>query len=60
MVEEAEVHENYYPEKESDSEFSDNEASDEDIALNQEIEESQKTNLNTTPSIFLYTNQKGH
>ena len=42
MVVEPEVHENYYSEIESDSEISDNEASDEDLALNQEIEDSQK------------------
>ena len=48
MVVEAEVHENYYSEIESDSEISDNEASDEDLALNQkqEIEESQQISLN--------------
>ena len=57
MVVETEVHENYYSEIESDSEISDDEASDEDFALNQEIEDSQKTNLNSTPSIFLCTNQ---
>ena len=34
MVVEAEVHENYYSENESDSEISDNEASVEDLALN--------------------------
>ena len=52
MVVEGEVHENYYSEIESDSEISDNGASDEDLALNQEIEDSQKPNLNSTPSIF--------
>ena len=52
MVVEAKVHENYYSEHESDSENSDNEASDEDLSLNQEIEGSQKPNLNSTPSIF--------
>ena len=52
MVVEAEVHENYYSEIESDSESSDNEASDEDLTLNQEIEESRKTNLYSTPSNF--------
>ena len=52
MVVEAEVHENYYSEIASDSEISDNEASNEDPALNQETEESQKTNLSSTPSIF--------
>ena len=41
----------YYSEIEPDSEISDNEASDEDLALNQEIEDSQ-TNLNSTQSIF--------
>ena len=45
MLVEAEVHENYYSEIESDSEISDDEASDEDLALNQEIEESRKRNL---------------
>ena len=48
MVVEAEVHENYYSEIESDSEISDDEASDEDLVLNQEIEESRKTNLYST------------
>ena len=52
MVVEAEVHEKYYSEFESDSEISDNEAFDEDLALDQEIEESQKTNPNSTPSIL--------
>ena len=52
MVVEAEVHENYYSEIESDSEISDSEASDEDLALNQEVEDSQKTSLSSTPSIF--------
>ena len=55
MLVKAEVHENYYSEIESDSEISDDEASDEDLALNQEIEESRKTNLNSTPSIFFRT-----
>ena len=53
MVVEAEFHEKYYSEIETDSEISDNEASDEDLALNQEIEDSQETYLNSTPSIFL-------
>ena len=52
MVVEAEVHENSYCEIESDSGISDNEASDEDLALNQEIEDSQITNLNSKPSVF--------
>ena len=52
MVVEAEFHENVYSENESDSEISDNEASDEDFALNQEIDDFQKPNLNSTPSIF--------
>ena len=52
MVVEAEVHENNYSEIESDSEISDNEASDEDLALNQEIEDSRKTNLYSTLSFF--------
>ena len=60
MVVEAEVHENYYSEIESDSESSDNEASDEDLALNKEIEVTRKTNLYSTPSIFLYMNQTKH
>ena len=51
MVVEAEVHENYYSEIESDNEISDDEASDEDLALSQEIEESRKTNLYSTPFI---------
>ena len=57
IVVEAEVHEHCYSEFEFYSEISDNEASDDDLAFNQEIEDSQKTNLNSTPSIFLYTNQ---
>ena len=52
VVMEAEVHENYYSENESDSEIGDNEASDEDLALIQEIEDSQQINLNFTQSIF--------
>ena len=52
MVVQAEVHENCYPEIDSDSEISDNKASDEDLALNQDIEDSQKANLNSTPYIF--------
>ena len=52
MVVEAEVHENYYSKIESDSEISDDEVSDKDLALNQEIEESRETNLYSTPSIF--------
>ena len=50
MVVEAAVQVNYYSETESDSEINDNEASDEDLALNQE--ESQQINLNIKPSIF--------
>ena len=42
MFVESGVHENYYSEIESDSESSDNEASDEDLALNKEIEVSRK------------------
>ena len=52
MVVEAEVHENYYWEIESDSESSGTEASDRDLALNQEIEESRKPVPYSTPSIF--------
>ena len=52
IVVEAEVHENYYSEIESDSEISDDEATDEDFALNQEVEDSRKSNLYSTPSIF--------
>ena len=52
MVVEAEVHEHYYSQNESDSEISENEASDEDPALSQETEDSQKTNPKNTPSIF--------
>ena len=49
---EAEVHENFYMQVESDAcEISDNEASDEDVALNQEIEVSEKK-LNSTSSLF--------
>ena len=60
MVVEAEVHENYYSELESDSEISDDEASDEDLALNREIEEFRKTNVYSTPSIFSCMNQAKH
>ena len=59
-VVEAEFHENYYSEIEFDKDISDNEASDEDLAPNQEIEDSHKTNLTSTASIFLYTNQTVH
>ena len=58
MVVDAKVHENYYSEIDSDSENSDKEASDEDLALKQEIEDSQKTNLNSTPSIFVVHEMK--
>ena len=58
MVVEAEVLENYYSETESDSESSENETSDEEIALNQEIEDSQKTSLKSTTSIFSHMNRK--
>ena len=57
MVVEAKVHENPYSGIESHSEISDNEAFVEDIALNQEIEDSQKINSNSTPSIFLFANR---
>ena len=60
MFVEAEVHENYYSEIESDSEISDDEASDKHFALNQKIEGSRKTNLYSTPSIFSYMNQTKH
>ena len=45
MVAEAEVHENYSSEIESDRESSDNKASNEDLALNQEVDDSPNTNL---------------
>ena len=52
MVVEAEVHENYYSEIQSDSESSDNEAFDEDQDdQDQEIEESRKTNIYSAPTI---------
>ena len=57
MVVEAEVHEIFNLEIESDSEISDNEASDENLALNQEIEDSQKTILYSTPCIFFVHEQ---
>ena len=50
-VTEAEVHENDYSEIESYSEISDHEVSDEDLALNQESEDSEKTKLISTPAI---------
>ena len=49
---EAEVHENYYSQIEFDSKISDNEASDENLALNQKIEDSQETKFKSTQSIF--------
>ena len=52
MVVEAETHENYYSGIETDSEITDSEASDEDLPLNPEIEDSQRTSLEFTPSIF--------
>ena len=52
MFVEAKVHENSYSEIEFDSEFGDNEASDEDLALNQEIEDSEKRIYKSVPSIF--------
>ena len=56
MIVEAEVHENYYSEIKSDSEISDNEASDEDLALNQEIEDFQKPNLKIPHPSFPFAN----
>ena len=59
MLVEAEVRENFYSEIESDREIIDDEASDEDLALSQEIEESRKTNLYSTPSIpFVHESNK--
>ena len=52
MVVEAESHENYYLEIESDSEIIDNEASDEDLALNQEIEDCQRKILKVHHPFF--------
>ena len=49
---ESEVHEKFYPKNECYSEISDNEASDEDLALSQEIENPQKTNSESTSSLF--------
>ena len=60
MVVEAEVHENRDSEIESDSEISNIEASDVDLALNQEIEDSQKANPHSYHPFFLYTNQTRH
>ena len=60
MLVEAEVHEVSYSEIESDSEVSEDEASDVDLALGQEIQESRKTNLYSTPSNFSYMNQTEH
>ena len=54
MVVEAEVHENCYSEMDCFSEIKDNEASDEDLALSQEMEDSQKTNFNSTPFFFVH------
>ena len=48
---EAEVLENFNTKNESFSEIIENGASDQDLALNQEIEDSQKTNLKSTLSI---------
>ena len=53
MVVEAEVHENYYLEIESDSEISDNEASGEDMAL----KNFRKQFLEVHHPFFSYTNQ---
>ena len=52
MVVEAEFHDNFYSEIESDSEISNSKASNKELALNQEVEQLQKKNLNSTPSIF--------
>ena len=52
MVVEAELHENYYSEIESDCESSDNEVSDEDLALNQEIEDSKNKSQKYTIHLF--------
>ena len=48
---EAEVHENYYAETDSDSEHSDTEVSHEDVVFDREIVDSQKTSNNITLSI---------
>ena len=60
MVVEAEVHEHYYSQNESDSEISDNEASDEDPALSQETEDSQKRIPKIQHPFFSYTKRKRH
>ena len=61
MVVEAKVHENYYSEVESDSEISDNQASDEDLALNQEIEDSKEKQISIVHHPFLpFTNRQRH
>ena len=52
MVVEAEVHENYYAEIETDSEESDNEVSDEDPVLDRKIALSQETSSNALLSYF--------
>ena len=59
MAVEAEVPENNCSETESDSEISGNEATDEDLAFNQEIEDSQKANNIGTPSIFCTRTKRG-
>ena len=55
----AEIHRVYYFEIETDNEYSDNQVSDEDPALDREIAKSQETSRNALPSIFLPMNQKG-
>ena len=55
MVVEAEVHENYFSEIESDNESSENEASDEELALNQGI--FRKQILLVHHPFFSFTNQ---
>ena len=58
LVVEAEVQENYYSKIEPDSELTDNEAFVEDLDFNQEIKDSQKTNLKSAPIIFSRTRTK--
>ena len=58
MVVEADVHENYYSEIDSGNDNSDNEASDEDPPMDQEVMNASKEDVPFIPSIFTIQNSQ--
>ena len=58
MVVEADVHENYYSEIYSGNDNSDNEVSDEDAQMDQEVMNASKEDVPFTPSIFTIQNSQ--